>query len=353
MAYVLHADVTDVDDLAGRLEAFAVANGWTLDDDSWPNNMSLHNGACYIHFRREVFNQNDANGINRQDNRMVFHLSTGYDGAQPTASLRFSGQPGSLVTATDDADLLRTNDLTGPFEAVHLFAPDTGPAYIYMVIETSKSAGDGFFSHVYFGEVDKMGMSYTPGGAWAGATFYQWYPAPIGGPGINDWSESGNIGTHHIMFGRDLSAGDNQVHVRMDGAMDGIPITRSRVCPLFTRHRDPDDPWTDSSSGGIMDGVFNVGANPVNGVTPLMPIPLIIARESDTTIFSVIGSAVDIRLCSMAGRTAGEEVTFGPDTWKLFPMRRNQPSGLITMPTSPAIDNTSGRYGFAIKLLDT
>jgi len=350
MAYTSHGDVTDINDLAGRLKTFAVANGWTLDDDSWPNNMSLHKGCCYIHFRRETFNDDDANGINRQDDRMVYHLSTGYDGAQPTATLRFTGQPNSLVTATDDSDLLRTNDLTGPFETVHLFCnDDAGPHYIYMVVENAKTAGDGFYSHVYFGEYDRNGMTYTPGFAWAGATFYQWYAADIGGPGINDWSETGNIGTHHMMFAMDLSASDNQVHVRCDGAMDSTFIVRQRVLPLFQRLVGEEDPWEDSTSGGILQACFVAGAHPTNGVTPLFPIPIIVGRLSDGTIYSVLGHAKDLRVCSMKGRTHGEEITFGGDTWVLFPMRRSQPTGLITMPTSPAIDNTSARYGFAIK----
>ena len=51
----------------------------------------------------------------------------------------------------------------------------------------------------------------------------------------------------------------------------------------------------------------------------------------------------------MKGRSPKEVITVGSDDWMVFPMRKQNELVDIVRPPSPAIDNTSGQAGYAIK----
>jgi hypothetical protein len=99
--------------------------------------------------------------------------------------------------------------------------------------------------------------------------------------------------------------------------------------------------------------VHSLGLNPINGVTPFLPAPLLVDFPSNVEAFFPLGVVPDFRFCSLHGRQAGEEVQLSGDTWKFFPMRRRREDG-GTVPVeeireSPPYENTSGWCGFAVR----
>jgi len=350
VAYELNVSLNTVDALKDAIVTFAVAQGWTLQVDEWPNFLQLSNDACHINLRRNIITVDDDNGVERIDTELQYHLSTGYNGVPATGTLKWWQQPDSLVAASSSERYIRTNDLTGPFQSVHFFAPDTGPKYIYVVIETLKNGNRGYFTHLFFGNLDKLGQSYSPGGAFATGTRYLWYGRSPYIDHFVNWDEE----QHFMPFSYWNANSRRTQHVRVDGALTGAKIRDDTILPLYFRANDQDSgPFTVGARSGGMSTLFPLGPNPLNGVSPMMAMPVIGQWGDSSSVYSMLGVLPDIRLISMKGRSAGEEIEFGADTWICFPMRRNDPNGEYAVPPSPTIINTSGRYGFAIKKLDT
>jgi hypothetical protein len=129
---------SDIDDLINvKLKAFAIANGWTVNEDNWPTFISLSKGTCFVNFQRYLASGTDPFGYPYTDHRLYARISSGYGPGG------FTGQPN--VAAYDAI----ANDLTGPFTSYHFFSgPTVGPQYIHAVIETRA----GFYVHIQAGE---------------------------------------------------------------------------------------------------------------------------------------------------------------------------------------------------------
>jgi hypothetical protein len=108
---------SDIDDLINvKLKAFAIANGWTVNEDNWPTFISLSKGTCFVNFQRYLASGTDPFGYPYTDHRLYARISSGYGPGG------FTGQPN--VAAYDAI----ANDLTGPFHLLPLFlGPDSRP----------------------------------------------------------------------------------------------------------------------------------------------------------------------------------------------------------------------------------
>jgi hypothetical protein len=152
---------SDIDDLINvKLKAFAIANGWTVNEDNWPTFISLSKGTCFVNFQRYLASGTDPFGYPYTDHRLYARISSGYGPGG------FTGQPN--VAAYDAI----ANDLTGPFTSYHFFSgPTVGPQYIHAVIETRA----GFYVHIFFGEADTLTLGITPRPAYLAVSYYHWW----------------------------------------------------------------------------------------------------------------------------------------------------------------------------------
>ncbi len=328
----------DVDDLIdSKLKNFAVANGWNLNDDSWPDHIHLSKGGCFISLRRyQPVPFNDAFSVSRTDHRLWGHLGSAYDGSGGTANARYIGQPDSLVDSTSTTEpFVETNDLTGPFTSYHLFCGTDGADrdYIYLVIESNA----GFFGHYYFGVADDLGFAYDPPITFLTATYWKWWPDSMteSSSSHDKWFST----DHDVPFDSQSAAA---MYFYCRGVEPSLVMQQSHILPLFTRS-------SVITKNYILDPMTVLGPNTLNGVTPLYPFHVCVRNSADTSIRHYGGILPNIRLCSIKGRSPKEELALGGDTWIIFPWRKQQDVPDIDAPASPAIDNTSWQAGVAIK----
>jgi hypothetical protein len=79
---------SDIDDLINvKLKAFAIANGWTVNEDNWPTFISLSKGTCFVNFQRYLASGTDPFGYPYTDHRLYARISSGYGPGG------FTGQP--------------------------------------------------------------------------------------------------------------------------------------------------------------------------------------------------------------------------------------------------------------------
>jgi hypothetical protein len=326
---------SDIDDLINvKLKAFAIANGWTVNEDNWPTFISLSKGTCFVNFQRYLASGTDPFGYPYTDHRLYARISSGYGPGG------FTGQPN--VAAYDAI----ANDLTGPFTSYHFFSgPTVGPQYIHAVIETRA----GFYVHIFFGEADTLTLGITPRPAYLAVSYYHWW-AYSANPSARYEGKAG-IGVHAFLF---ASSNTDNFQLYIGGADSQEPVkVGTQVLQICRPFNTLGDYITSSGAGHFADAVHSLGLNPINGVTPFLPAPLLVEFPSNVEAFFPLGVVPDFRFCSLHGRQAGEEVQLSGDTWKFFPMRRRREDGGTVPPEeireSPPYENTSGWCGFAVR----
>ena len=333
MAYQTGINVANLTALMNLLRDFAVADGWTLNQNNWPTWLSLTSGQCTVHFTREINTESTAFGPTASDHVVNFWLSSSYN-----SGLGQYAQPGALVTGSTDSDIVQTNDMEGPFLNYWFFSGGVSdPKYVYAVVESTA----GYFSHIYFGNLDKLGASYT-GGAFAYGSYYTWWAQ-----NATD-STAYNVNWNPAIDHRILFDDRQNCNIFMGNACP-TEMVREIVRPLFTRVNTSPLTSRGSTSGKWADMLFTLGTNPVNGVTPFLPCPTFVEYTTDSNLTQCPGMLPNIRMCSMNGRAPREVVTITPDTWMIFPMRRQTDTANIGTPTSGTKLSTSWNYGIAVR----
>lgn len=356
-----------------RLKNFAIAQGWTVNADNWPDHLAISRDGCFANFRFDssvdstiginfsgTNNFVDAFAVARTDVHLWAHLSTGF-AADPAG---WAGQPGSPVDSVGIFEpFVACNDLLGPFPSYALFSGDEtagDPAYIYLVVETRS----GFYTHVLFGNVNQSGLGYSPNGAFLTGTRYEWWPRATDALSRND--RNWNAPTHRFPFSSSGSDFENQLHTSPGGALPGEGVRPTGAAnvisvgmiatnfqvPLFDEDAEAWPSGTEFVSTAYLNqsNIFR-GPVPVSGVVPLHPIPVLTNSAVNPAIKHWLGECANMRMCSMFGLSAGQEITFGEDVWIVYPVRRQAPRGDMSalIEPSPALTNTSFQYGLAIK----
>jgi hypothetical protein len=326
---------SDIDDLINvKLKAFAVANGWTVNEDDWPDFISLSKGTCFVNMHRFIYSSTDAFGHPVIDHRLRARISSGYVPGE------YDEQPDSINASAE------ANDLTGPFTSYHfLSGPSIGPQYIHAVVETRA----GFYTHIFFGEVDTLTLGIVPRPAYLAVSYYHWW-AYSTSPGSRQEAFAGS-GWHSFLL-KSYNTHNFQVYI-WGADSEELVKSRAELMEIYSPFNNITLPVESSSAGRFADAIHVLGLNPINGVTPFLPAPIFVDFPSNFEAFYPLGVVPDFRFCSMHGRQAGEEIQFGNDTWKIFPMRRRREDG-GTVPdeeirSSPPYENTSGWYGFAVR----
>lgn len=368
---------TSVQDLLQKLRDFASSDGWTINENSLvssPYWLAMEKGNCFVNFYHDTsstttsyntyystnsapmnFSGNDAHGTARTDANIRVMIAQGHTASGSGGT--FTNQPGSAVDSTSNSEpFIRWNSVGGSSVYYAFFSGDTGDApYIYVVVEQIS----GEFTHCFFGEVDKRGLTYDPPAAFATGTFYSWID--------NSTTQSSYscqyASFHYLPFEAD--GVDRHTHVNPGGGIpdESVYPYNGRAMVLWARDNDdaflpnppseffPSDFTNGADAGYWMSTMFYRGPVGINNVTPLIPIPVCVSDEGATTFpdwYYFLGEMPNIRMCSLKGRSAKEEVTIGSDTWVLFPVRHLTENPYVTN-VAGEINTTSYLTGFAIK----
>jgi len=369
--YSSTADLFDV-----KMKNFLVANGWTINADTWPSYLAVSKGDCYVNIQWNqtssttssyvgtvgIQNGNDAFGNAKLDHKIWYHISSGFNST-------WSNQVNSPVNSTASSEPFgEFNCVQGPGVAYHFFSGGAeDPNYFQMVLETT----DDHFMHFTFGEVDDKGFGYTPKAAFISSSVYAW------------WANNATYTSRDDVTSADPNhtgllegSGANEYQVHSGGAMT-IPYTcprdETRALSSYFLNIPPNSPgrqyppmtvgydttkWLsdDNAEWSMFHWCLDMPPNAYSGVTPMFPFWVFIPEAGQTTPTSAnlhyLGDIPNIRMISMKNRQPGDEIVFGGDTWVIFPMRKIFDGWRIPeldVVASPAINNTSHFFGYAYK----
>ena len=321
MAYSV-VTATDFADLCDELEIFAVAQGWTV---AWNTGtqFGLHSGNCYAAFGADgqpnpvtVTDTYPDPSVNHQDFRVYGSLGRSFG-----ASGQYWAQPGSPVTVQIDNDSIYMNDLMGPFSEVHFFGDES---FIWVMIRSDADR----WTHFGFGVVDKLGMTH-PDCAFFCGTWFRWWDNTIfsGQPikanlhyAIGDtanklWMKNG-YSNHHIYV--------------PDGTLDPSYLTDNFIryngmmnMPSLAVKGRPSGGYDDFGNTRLLDHWTFATQKPVSGGLPLLTVPVMVGDGVNAgTLTTFLGDLPGIRLCNINNIPIGEDITYGTETWRAFPVKR-------------------------------
>lgn len=323
------------------LKSFLTSEGWAVTG-SYPAVLSASSGRCHV-------NLSFSNSATLND-------SQGSTGLAASPDHRISG---SLhVDATPIAPTTRaavSNDWTAPFAKYWLFGSAAGEdKYCYLVVQKA----NGRFCHIGFGNVDRKGTPYA-GGAFLDALYWGWnfQATSYSSSGTPSGEGSDITGSSHHCLGDTgeftTRASYNVFIGDLDPAnpvMSNVGIganTSARLATLWNR-TSMSLAALSATASRWLGWLFFLGPNPVNGATPLFDTPLLKVNPTSNRS-QYLGDIPGRRVCSMIGRNEAEVITYGADTYMVFPWKR-------ALPWTPEIEPwtvkavTSGPYGYAFKV---
>lgn len=338
MSYLL-TSATDADDLLAEIRDFAVLDGWVTDYDT-AGRLGLSKGVCKVSFQNYATTVTDANtSAVLDENFLRMSLAETFAGGVTT----YHSHTGSLATADADADAIITNDLEGPFSNVWLFS-NAAETFINVVIQCSPYR----FAFISFGILDDHALD-QPDVAYVAGHNYVWWADQAGvspdGNRAYNWPASTE---HKIGFFCD---GNQQVRIPdtlLDPALgftDGTFITRTSLQSSHNRGDEPTDAY--ANANGLWLDFFQTTSNDLTtGGVPLSLLPVFYI-ESEGHVF--LGDYPDVRLVNMTNLEEGQELTYGSETWVVFPMKQKGLFADSNFGGSPQLVTNSINYGLAFK----
>lgn len=338
------------------LRDFAFGQGWTIA--KWDTSgllLFMSKGQCFASFHgiagQTVVDFNNPPGNTSPDSFIYGCLATSLNASSTT----YWNQPGSILTSETSFARFNTNDLQGSFASWHFFSGNgtTDPDYIHCSVQ---SAADRW-THISIGNVDKG--SYTHSGVgYLSALNYTWTRTDAGGPttpnnGYNDPSSTNPTGGHSLIFGGTYGATGRSAGfyyapnaLPVGGGFAPIGSVQPGNYHMTFRGNNPGVLIAGGSiSTGFSDRAVLGIPTPVGQRTPLTALPLFVYNGSTLNQILHLGDYPNVRLCNMSGLVAGQEVAFGADTWKIFPLKRQ--SSWEAIGTVQAC--VSGQFGIAYK----
>lgn len=344
----------DLTDIHALLETAAASYGWTKNYGTYPY-LGLSVNQCFVNLYFDTAQtQNDIFGSTASaaspDHNIRGHLSSAYNSAPGTDALKYLGQTNSQVSTLADADHVFMNDWTPPYSRYWLFTEADGATekYIHLVVQKA----NGRFVDIMFGHIDKKGAAYT-GGAYLTGTFWNWWFDSGSWNGVysHDGSNAFDESHRHLMH-----VENNMNYNVFLGDLDSNRvITNANTANVNRLNKVGISPLNASQSslgginrniGGWLGCIYYLGPLPVNGVTPLFDFPFMWYNTA-TLRNRFLGNVPDYKICSMIGRLEAEEVTFGSDSYMVFPLKR-----AIPYIPEPFVEKyvTSGPLGHAYKI---
>ena len=301
---------TSLNDLQDKIRIFALAQGFTQNEftvvDSTTKRLYLqkntsNGGGLTFYFGIEAFVNAAATSTELRIRGAIGHTPGAALGLQP-------GAPSQSAIM----DFVGN----GPFVAYHLFSNAAGD-YVHCVLEYSA----GFFSHLVFGQLDKYGV--YAGGHYCDAVNV--------GTNVFDRSHY-KASTSRTLFDNTgvSSASKGQVSANLE-------LNVWRMFEGSTGGTTTFDAYGNGRSGltsRLMDGSQ---PNTLNLATPFIPIYVFTdIGGTNSGNRTPLGVVKDLRLVWLQSFSVGQEVTLGPDTWKVFPITRrsNQANTSDQLPNS-------------------
>lgn len=319
MAYQT-GETTGAEDFLGTLETFLTANGWTVDDSSGSSSekLAVHKNNVYVSFR---YNSSATPGT---DEIVSIHQATGHTASADPGNHTGDSGNGYNSSSSVSGTLLDNERYvnlglasSGLANNYFIFEQDASPAYVHIVI----ARADGEYRHFGFGELEKFGT-------WNG----------------------GDYCYGHYIDAESSEAGTTSVDVScfLDGAFDP-DSSGTGYAATMTMDSMPDQngsgEWAvikavQNAYGGLTDTAGNARAlvqggfrggmiahslgglyiDRNSGFINTVPVHLWYYNDAQTPPrIYYLGSMADVRMVTMIGIAAGEELTVGSDTWVVFP----------------------------------
>lgn len=289
-------------DLIAQLASLAGSNGWSVS--------GVTGGYMFANASKNLYFT-----INTTSSEINIRGATGINSGSA-----WNAQPGDMGASA------QVNEVTGPLKGYYFFVTSQ---YIHVVIEVSTN----IFKHFTIGELNKN-SNYT-GGAYVCASYHNTSTYYRNHPNYQGHSYLFDSGAYNTSSYID----QNRVRVDVDGKTNN-----------WMRFDQNNNPAGNTIKGvsrqlglSLVEALYICSPNDMNQRTPLVPIILAAGRPDG--LFSLIGSAPDIRLVKMTNFNPGQILTIGSDEWYLFP--HIQKTTTIDVPYSSIV--SSGMYGYAYK----
>lgn len=317
----------NLNELLAALQTFAAARGWTVVKwTSASNLLFMSKSSCFVAMQGSTASVTHYPGgvsTTYTDTVLRVALSTSLTSSLTT----YNSHPGSIVTSAADADRIEVNDLVGPFSTYHFFSGDESggdPPYIHVVVQTATDR----WQHFSFGMVDKRGLSHSGVAYLMGmnrvyyrnnaslTTTTQRYndPAQQATPfdgGRGSLAQSVALYQFYLPDVLPVSWAAPAIVSNYQDATAALPTLTQNITPAMrpTNYGGSDFPRLLSS----------VIASPVSqwaGNVTLFPCPVFISNASQ---LCHVGDFPNVRIVNMDSLGPGSEITYGTDTWKVFP----------------------------------
>ena len=305
MAYQ-NSPVSDGIGVVQAITSFAGAHGWTVhrdEGDGTYRTTTLSAGGAYI----------TLHGV---QNSVFLNGHRGID-----TGAAWDAQPDQYYNSGDNESRTEVKFRVNPLLSVHLFASATPTPHVYAAIENEP----GYYRHIVIGHMQKFGAAL-------GGLF--WDVADT------DWGRYSSGRVEMIRYPLVYKTLDD--YPPRDGGLDcqdtlGNPQWAS-FCPNTVY------PACGMWANEMTRHIGTLSAIDFNGRTPLQT-PFVEISTND--VYVPYGTPPNLRYVSMEFFEAGDEMTIGPDTWKVFPVIRRGPAkGYMNPPSEPS-DEFSENYGIA------
>lgn len=187
------------------------------------------------------------------------------------------------------------------------------PAYYFFTIDDTVNivveTTSGIFQFMSFGLLEKQGV-YT-GGQFFSASYNSYAPKRE-----YTYIYAQNV-PHYFAYLHNGDGSNGAVYVDMDSVSD-FRISKSETnpeirfpCVVSTRGNES------SSQSGLGAFFWSKSPNFYNNISSMMPI-YVMGKRSDSN-YSLLGWPSGVRFLNVLNYSAGQEITYGTETWKVFP----------------------------------
>lgn len=338
-------------DLMAAVLAHALGDGWVEAGGlgtGWP----IKNGTTFVDWDSYTFSASD--------------FTIGGDGTNKTQRMLRIGLGETAAEATANRTTDHCPNFAYTFSEWHIFSEPALCNYISVVGVFSNGVDPVCCAHFSFGELDQGGMTHggilfaggQDGRAWAENTD-SYYGGRWGRLNKTGYAFAGSVG--------EGDESDSNLSIYVKTANHPLPSPGPGVGwpNVATQINDGASVWTMSrpnfnGSGSTAaipanNSEINMALNwqpvgfqpqPFVGSVSLAPLPIFITNGSSSGSRMIYaGQIPNVRICSMTGFTTGDEVKFGSETWKLFPMIVAKDNATLWNGATV----TSGSAGYAYK----
>lgn len=335
MALFINEQLTTLQDLITKLDAFITANGWTQDQaDTTNKKFAWHRGSNYISVRWSTTSPT-AFGI--------YH-ALGYTGGNDPGN--HPNDSGNGAISGTDATILTARHVPCTNTPVQYWAfMDSSNDFVHVVVQRNATPE---YVHFGWGKIDKIGD-------WTGGEYcYGFMHATAGSSDVamspnttvlldQLLSSTGGTVTNPQLFAATLHA---EGLPSQPGAGSGKWLVSLRSDhPSGSLGNDRGGTARGHLLGGFRAGFTAVPFGRFSGVSDkgLMPMYALVPSYFERTSgdIRILGFVPNVRGASIEFFAPGDSVTIGSDTWLIFPVFRKWLSGGLTA--------TSAYQGIAYK----